>query len=198
MPFCAVGLRRHGVRMPPAEGGRQVALWKVWDGGNRQPLHHWLAMFCFALLSWSFAYFPLTGSTLPSLLPRASSTFMVLQEGRGGADQESRTFLLIKSFHFTMKKTILIFSSLNISQGYLQKKNAMSTFHPKKCSAIFLSLKNIPLTLHRDCIIFIIFIIPSTVCLMSGPTPSFGGGWRQISGFEWPDCARQQQSLNRV
>lgn len=74
----------------------------------------------------------------------------------------------------------------------------MSTFHPKKCCAIFLSLKNIPLTLHTDFIIFIIFVIPSTVCLMSGPTPSFGGGWRQISGFEWPDCARQQQSLNRV
>lgn len=29
-------------------------------------------------------------------------------------------------------------------------------------------------------------------------SPGFGGGWRKTSGFEWPGCARQQQSLNRV
>lgn len=135
MPFCAVGLRRHGVRMPPAEGGRQVALWKVWDGGNRQPLHHWLAMFCFALLSWSFAYFPLTGSTLPSPLPRASSTFMVLQEGRGGADQESRTFLLIKSFHFTMKKTNFFFIK-HFSRLFTKKMRCLH-FTPKSVVQYF-------------------------------------------------------------
>lgn len=60
------------MRMPPAEGGRQVAPWKVWDGGNTQPLRRWLAMFCFVLFSLSFGYFPLAGSSPPSPLPRAS------------------------------------------------------------------------------------------------------------------------------
>lgn len=87
------------MRMPPAEGGRQVALWKVWDGGNTQPLRRWLAMFCFVLLSLGFGYlvFPplLSLSLLPHCLEPASR-FVVLQDGRGGADQESRAFLIIK------------------------------------------------------------------------------------------------------
>lgn len=163
MPFCAVGLRRHGVRMPPAEGGRKVAPWKVWDGGNTQPLPRWLllySVFCFALFSLGFGYFPLAGSSPPSLIPRACSRFVVLQEGRGEADEDSRAFLprKMQSLHFAIKKNNNFFS-LNISQGYLPKKKKRAvSISPQKGCAIFLSLKNIPVTLHTGFIFLLLFL----------------------------------------
>lgn len=193
MPFCAVGLRRHGVRMPPAEGGRQVAPWKIWDGGNTWPLRRSLAIFRFVLFSLGFGYFPLTGSS-PFPLPRASKqvcgpTRRKRWSWSGKQDIPHHKML---SFYFTMKIIIIILFSLNISWGYLQKKIRFLTFHPEKCCAIFLSLKNIPLTLHADFILF--FFSHSQHCLSDvwDNSPSFGDVRRQTSGCEWPDCARQQ------
>jgi len=57
--------------MPPTEGGRQVALWKVWDGGNAQPHRCSLAIPHFASFIFSCGYIPLIGSS-PSPMPRAN------------------------------------------------------------------------------------------------------------------------------
>lgn len=143
MPFCAVGLRRHGVRMPPAEGGRKVAPWKVWDGGNTQPLPRWLllySVFCFALFSLGFGYFPLAGSSPPSLIPRACSRFVVLQEGRGEADEDSRAFLprKMQSLHFAIKKKKNFFFTKHFSRLFTKKKKKeLSAFHPRRVVQYF-------------------------------------------------------------
>lgn len=164
------------MRMPPAEGGRKVAPWKVWDGGNTQPLPRWLllySVFCFALFSLGFGYFPLAGSSPPSLIPRACSRFVVLQEGRGEADEDSRAFLprKMQSLHFAIKKKIIFFS-LNISQGYLPKKKKKSCQHftPEGLCNIFIIKKYTSDITYRLYFFIIIFVIPSTVCLMFGPT----------------------------
>lgn len=80
---------------------------------------------CFVLLCLGFGYFPLAGSSPPSPLPRASSRFVVLQEGRGGADQGSGTFLLIKCSLFISlwkNNNILIFFHSTFLTAIYKKK----------------------------------------------------------------------------
>lgn len=140
------------MRMPPAEGGRQVALWKVWDGGNTRPLHRSLAIFCFVLFSLGFGYFPLAGSSPASPLHRASRQIggPTRRKRWSWSGEQDIPHHKILSFYFTMKKKKkkIVFFIKHFSR--LFKKTKVSPFHPKKCCAIFLSLQNIPLTLHTN------------------------------------------------
>lgn len=99
----------------------------------------------------------------------------------------------MQSFHFAMKKiTILIFTFCWAFLKVVYQKNEVSTFHPKKRCAIFLSLKNIPVTSHTDFIYYYYYFCHSQHCLSDVWTnsPSFGSEWRQTSGCEWPDSSK--------
>lgn len=151
------------------------------------------ALQCLALFyaGWALVIFPSLAFPLP-LCPEPASRFVVLQEGRGGADQESRTFPQHKIllFCFTMKKEKqnenekqtnkkLIFFFF-FHQTFLKipsKQNQVSTFHPKKasCNRIVITddTTGIPRRLHY------FYHSQLSVCLMFQTTPP---GWEVCSG----------------
>lgn len=117
---------------------------------------------CFALFYslWALVIFPSLALLLSPHCPEPSKQVCgpTRRERWSWSGEEDIPHHKILPFYFTM----IFFFALNISQGYtyIHVKNKVSTFHLQKYCAIFLSLKNIQLTLHAD---FIFLIIPSTV-----------------------------------
>lgn len=148
MPFRAVGPRRHGVRMPPAEGGRQLAPWKVWDGGNTRPP---LPLACNVLLCLiHFGLQFLSPCWLIFSLPTAQSQRAGLwsykkeqAEWSGAWGIPHHKMLCL----FRHEKNNNFFFFIRHSSRWSTKKSIYIS-PPKKCCAIFLSLKNIPLAFH--------------------------------------------------
>lgn len=172
MPFRAVGPRRHGVRMPPAEGGRQLAPWKVWDGGNTRPP---LPLACNVLLCLiHFGLQFLSPCWLIFSLPTAQSqraglwSYKKEQAEWSGAWGIPHHKMLCLFRH--EKNNNFFFFSLDIRQGDLQKN--LSTFHPQKNVVQYFFIKKyttgIPCSLLFHVLFF--FFNHSQQCLTFGTT----------------------------
>lgn len=167
MPFRAVGPRRHGVRMPPAEGGRQLAPWKVWDGGNTRPP---LPLACNVLLCFiHFGLQFLSPRWLIFSLPTAQSQRAGLWSYKKEKAEWSEAWgiphhKMLCLFHHEKNNNIFFFS-LDIRQGDLQKM--LSTFHPKKVLCNIFIIKKIyhwhSMQPFISCIIIFFLIIPNSV-----------------------------------
>lgn len=152
--------------MPPAEGGRQLAPWKVWDGGNTRPP---LPLACNVLLCLiHFGLQFLSPCWLIFSLPTAQSqraglwSYKKEQAEWSGAWGIPHHKMLCLFRH--EKNNNFFFFSLDIRQGDLQKN--LSTFHPQKNVVQYFFIKKyttgIPCSLLFHVLLFSL-IIPNSV-----------------------------------